>query len=269
MSSRSWNVRLRRRGLAAAALGAALLLSAPACAGRTAGAAVESRFAAGNDAYEQGDYERAAGIYREIERSGVRSAALHYNLGNALFKAGRLGEALLEFEKALRLDPGDPDVRENLAYLRSLTVDEITPAPTPLAALGIEALLALTTPAQDAVVIVICWGLAWIAFGAGVAVRAEGIKRSAYYAAGALALPALLFGASLGGKVWLDSSADFGVVLASEADVLSGAGEGNPALFKVHEGLKVKIQARSEGWAQVSLENGLTGWLPEEALGEL
>ncbi len=261
------------RGLLSSRCAGALLLvallAAGGCAGRTPGAAVESRFTAGNDAYEKGDFERAAEIYREIASTGVRSAALHYNLGNALFKAGRLGEALLEYERAHLLDPGDPDVRDNLEYLRSLTVDEITPAPSPLSALGIGDLLDLTTPAQDAAVLLLGWLLAGLAFGIGVAAHAEGVKRSAFYAAGALMLPALLGGGLLGAKSWEDSSMEFGVVIAPEAEVLSGAGQENPALFTVHEGLRVRIHARSEGWTQVSLENGLTGWLPDESVEEI
>jgi uncharacterized protein YgiM (DUF1202 family) len=54
-----------------------------------------------------------------------------------------------------------------------------------------------------------------------------------------------------------------------EVNVLSGAGEENPTLFTVHEGLKVRLRSRAGEWAQVSLDNGLVGWLPSPAVKEI
>lgn len=244
---------------------AAILLTAAACAG-SGGGALQARFQAGNDAYERGDYLDAAEIYREIARDGLSSTALHYNLGNALFKSGNLGEAILHYERALLLDPGDEDARENLEYLRSLTVDEIVPADSPLDALGITFLLEMTTPDQDAFILVAAWMGTGLALGAGLLARSENGRRTAYYAAGAMALPVLLAGAALAAEAWIAASVEHGIVLASEAEVLSGAGEENPALFTVHEGLKVGIRGRAGDWVHVSLENGLSGWLPRETL---
>jgi tetratricopeptide (TPR) repeat protein len=238
-----------------------------ACSGARRGAALDARFADGNDAYERGEYSEAVSIYREVASSGLISPALHYNLGNALFKAGILGEAILEYERALALDPGDPDSRENLEYLRTLTVDEITPAASPLSALGIPFLLGLTTPSQDAVVVLTGWILAGGAVGVGVTARRERLRRIAWYLAGALIVPVIIAGAALATKTTMESSRQYGILLVQEEEVLSGAGEENPALFTVHEGLKVRIRGGAEGWTQISLENGLTGWLPNDSLG--
>ncbi|HZE89941.1 MAG TPA: tetratricopeptide repeat protein, partial [Verrucomicrobiae bacterium] len=121
--------RAARRGVAAAFLTVAALLAA---AGPSAWGAVETpargKFAAGNAAYERGAYLEAITIYQELEHEGVGSAALEYNLGNALFKAGRLGPAILAYERAARLDPKDADARANLEYLRTLTIDRIPEA---------------------------------------------------------------------------------------------------------------------------------------------
>lgn len=95
--------------------------------------------------YDAGDYREAAGIWREmIEETGGRPAAatgpgdgsgpgwdraaLHYNLGNAEFRDGRLGYAMLHWERSLRLRPGDPEARANLALARSLLDRRLTAA---------------------------------------------------------------------------------------------------------------------------------------------
>jgi len=148
-------------------------------------------------------------------------------------------------------------------------VDRITPATTPLAALGISYLLDWTTPDQDAVVFIAAWLLAGLSVTAAVAAGRRSVRRAALWAASFLAIAVILFGASLATKSYLAATRTYGIVLDGEVNVVSGAGEGNPALFTVHEGLKVRIRSRSEGWVQVSLENGLTGWVPAAALEEV
>lgn len=245
------------------------LLAGCATGGSGPTSAHEARFQAGNDAYERGDYLEAAAAYRELLGEGIATAPLHYNLGNSLFKSGRLGEAILEYERAHRLSPQDSDIQENLEYLRTLTVDRITPEASPLKALGLSYLLDLTTPGQDAALFLACWIGAGTAFSILILARSEGIRRAALYAAGLLLVPALIGGASLAVKGWIDSTRTHAVVLESQVNVLSGAGEGNPALFTVHEGLRVRLRARNEGWLQVSLENGLSGWIPAGVVEEI
>jgi tetratricopeptide (TPR) repeat protein len=252
-----------------AALAASLALLSGACGGGRLSGAREARFEAGNAAYERGAFEEAVSIYEEIRDDGAPSAALHYNLANALFKCGRLGEAILEYERALRLRPRDPDIRDNLEYLRTLTVDRITPESSPITALGITYLLDLTSPAQDALVFIVCWILAGIGTGVAIASRTERPRRTALYIAALIALPALLAGASLGVKSYVEVTRDYGIVLEPQVNVLSGAGEGNPALFTIHEGTKVRLRSRSGGWLQISLADGLTGWLPGETVEEI
>ena len=248
----------------------ALAIAAGSCSSGDGGlgASHRARFAAGNAAYEKGSYEEAAAIYEEIASAGVVSAALQYNLGNALFKSGRLGPAILAYERARRQDPRDPDIRENLEYLRTLTTDRIPPAPSPLTALGLTYLLDLTSSDQDAVVFLWAWILAGCAFGVTIAAGSARIRRAALWAAAALAVIAIVTGASLATKSYLESARG-AIVLAGEVNVLSGAGEENPTLFTVHEGLKVTVHSRSGEWVQVSLENGLAGWLPASALEEI
>lgn len=112
------------------------------------GAAPEAALADPEEAarrYDAGDYREAAGIWRamlgdagagsggaagpgEGPGAGRDRAALHYNLGNAEFRDGRLGYAMLHWERSLRLRPGDPEARANLALARSLLDRRLTAA---------------------------------------------------------------------------------------------------------------------------------------------
>jgi len=148
-------------------------------------------------------------------------------------------------------------------------VDRITPASTPLSALGVTYLLSLTSPAQDAALLLAAWLAAGAAGGVFILARGAHVRRAALYAAVILLVPALVAGASYSFKRYEQATRVEGIVVEAEVAVLSGAGEGNPALFTVHEGLKVRIRSSASGWVQVSLPDGLTGWMPEQALEKI
>ena len=87
--------------------------------------------AAAAQSYDEGDYEAAAATYRrllETTGEGIDRAALNYNLGNAEYRAGRLGYAMLHWERALALRPGDDDARANLGLAREVLDRRLTDA---------------------------------------------------------------------------------------------------------------------------------------------
>ena len=109
----------------AAALGALwLLLLAAAPAG-----AQSAFFDEGNRLYQAGDFEGALDRYRRILDEELESGELYYNIGNAHFRLGALAPAILNYERARRLMPGDDDLLANLALARWMTADDITPRP--------------------------------------------------------------------------------------------------------------------------------------------
>ena len=82
-----------------------------------------------NTAYINGDYHLATEIYGEILDRGLSSVKLYYNLGNSCFKEGRLGESILYYRRALRLAPGNDDIRYNLGVAEARTKDNIERIP--------------------------------------------------------------------------------------------------------------------------------------------
>ncbi len=91
---------------------AALLWPAAADAGRN------DLFGQANAAYDRGEFEQAAALYREIIDQDGLSAGLLYNLANCYAATGRTGLAVLNYERALRLAPADADIQANLALVR-------------------------------------------------------------------------------------------------------------------------------------------------------
>ncbi|MBR6648598.1 MAG: tetratricopeptide repeat protein, partial [Bacteroidaceae bacterium] len=80
----------------------------------------------GDSAYAKADYATAIAVYEAILAEGNEAASLYYNLGNAYFKSDEIAKAILNYERALLLDPSDKDIRFNLEFARSKTVDKVT-----------------------------------------------------------------------------------------------------------------------------------------------
>lgn len=250
-------------------LGITLGASAPALAAVGHSAALMD---AGNSLYSQGKYEEAAQQYQQILLAGHSAAAVHYNLANARYKSGQMGEAILHYEKAVRLDPSDTETQLNLEFLRSQIVDRTTPAGAQTASLFMERFLSWTTPEFDAALLAGLWLLvgglmAVVLVTAGTAISR--LRRAAIWGLVSVALPLTAVALVFGVKGWREMTVIEGVVLVERLDVMSGPGEDQTMLFTVHEGLKVRVRLRQGGWARIILENGLNGWIPDTAIGEI
>ena len=223
--------------------------------------AVESpqeAFARAEGLYQEQRYQEAAAVYETIRGLGIEDAALYYNLGNAYFKAGELGLSVLSYERALALAPSDEDIRTNLTYANELVADAVEQAPLPLLVRWAVDVYRGLRPDLLAAFL----SVAFLAGGAALTLVLYDHWRSGALAmlvvCGVLALGSA---AALAGKVSAEANRADAIVLTENAYVRSGPGDANPRLAEIHEGLKVRVIAERDGWYQVSLANGLTGWL--------
>ncbi len=96
-----------------------------------AGAAdMQDLFSQGNRAYAEGRYDQALSCYGKVMEKEGFSASLLYNMANAYYQKKEVGQAILNYERALYLDPGNPDIQANLYRAkREFGLDPETPAP--------------------------------------------------------------------------------------------------------------------------------------------
>jgi len=98
---------------------AVVAVTAFGCAiARSARAEQNPAFAKANQDYSEGHFQQAVDGYRNLVSTGQRSANLFYNLGNASFRLRNFGEAILNYERALALDPHHPEAAANLLLVR-------------------------------------------------------------------------------------------------------------------------------------------------------
>ena len=245
-----------------------VIAAPPAVRSVTPSAESAQLFETGNELYRASDFEGAADHYRRILDAGVESAEVHYNYGNALYRLNRIGPAILQYEKAARLAPGDSDIEENLAFLKTLTADRTTGPSADASGFSlVDRALGFTSLDQDAVILCALWILLMGLIAAAIAARGWRARRLALWGACILLLPLLLAAGTLSWKTWRDANVQHGVVLAERVDVRSGPGDDHTSLFTVHEGLTVRVLRVQGSWAWISIDSGLNGWVPSDSFG--
>lgn len=242
--------------------------AAPPVRSVTPSAEASRLFVAGNELYRSADFEGAADHYRRILESGVENAEVHYNLGNALYRLNRIGPAILHYEKAARLAPGDSDILENLAFLKTLTADRTT---GPSASAGgfslVDRALGFTSLDQDAAILCALWFLFMLLIAFAIAASGWRMRRLALWGTCILLFPVILVAGTFSYKTWRNANVQHGVVLAERVDVRSGPGDDHASLFTVHEGLTVRVLRVQGSWAWISIDSGLNGWVPSDSFG--
>jgi tetratricopeptide (TPR) repeat protein len=225
-------------------------------------------FEQANDAYEKKRFDEAVSSYETILKYGVADPRVLYNLGNAYFMLGKLAPAILNYERALRIDPADADTRENLELARSRIRDRVLEPDAPFPVQALQQVLDAISPNAMAWIVLGFWVLVTSLAALLLVARDAMRRRLLVYSLLAGGLCALLAAGGLAFKVH-QAMAREAIVMLDRVDVRSGPGEDNTVLFTVHEGTSLELRNRLDGWFQVSLPNALSGWVAAASVEEV
>ena len=251
-------------GKAGAAVALLLLLSLPFAAQASSATLdyPDSLWQAGVQAYTEGDYAGALTDWEEVRSAGLMSKELYYNLGNAYFKNGEIATAILWYERALRLDPSDADVRYNLDYARALTQDRIDEVPEFFFNQWGRALCYRLPSNTWAVLAVVLFALTVALVLLFLLGSTSGRRRLGFFAAIAAFLLTFL---CWDFAQWQRREAlrqDMAIVMRPVSAVKSSpSAEGAKDLFILHEGTRVKVLDNVGGFSNVELADGRQGWI--------
>lgn len=259
----------RRHRLAVAVLPAVALALVPTTApgSATGFAALQEatpapadRFQAGNSLYQAGDHAGALDAWLGLYEDGFESGELHYNIGNAYFRVGELGRAILFYERARVALPRDESVRTNLELARSLTADQITPLP----GFWVPRVVgwAVQLVPRGWLIAILALGYLGLASILLYRLLSAGPPYWTRHAAVAAAALTFVVGTNLLIREFGIGRAERGVILQTEAAVQSAPSD-DPSLqlFTIHEGAVVRIDRRSSDWLEIVLEDGKVGWV--------
>ena len=222
-----------------------------------------------DSAYIRGQYQQAIKDYEMLLKQGA-SADLYYNLGNAYYRSENITRAVLNYERALLLSPGDRDVRFNLQIARAKTIDKIVP----------ESEMFFFTWYRSLVNLMSVDAWAWTALIA-------------------LALLIVLLLVYLfSDRIWLRKVGFFGgfvllilfalsnlfawqqkqdllfrkgaIVISPSVTVKSTPAKNGTDLFILHEGTKVSItDGTMKGWMGIRIADGKEGWIESNMIEEI
>jgi len=219
-----------------------------------------------NQAYEAGDYAEAAAGYEAVIAFGVHNKDIYYNLGNAYFKLGDLGRAILNYRRAHYLDPRDSDVSTNLAIAQAQTIDQLDATPAGAWANLVQIAEEWLTLREAIILALILWliicGLAilWILLPSlrrwtGIGMAIMGL----FLATGLI---------SIANRYYTERFYPPAVIVAQQVDVTGGPGDADQYLveFDLHSGAEVRLVESRPDWRRIALSGDLQGWVPAGAI---
>lgn len=229
-------------------------------------AQLQSEINKANKAYKEGFFENAASIYEEVIKKGYASSELYYNLGNAYFKSGEIPLAILNFERAKRLDPTNEDIAYNLQVANNRIIDKIDQLPALFYEKWWDSLKQLLSAdgwaiATLALAFIFFIILAFFLLSRSLKVRKALLAVSMVV----LTINILTFILSVQSYSEAKDSKE-AIVFSATLPVKSSPEETGVDLFVIHEGLKVTITDELSEWKEIKIANGSKGWVKNEAL---
>ena len=222
-----------------------------------------------DDEYAKGNYQQAIKDYQDILKTGV-SSEIYYNLGNAYYRTDNITQALLAYERALQLSPGDNDIRFNLQYARSKTIDKITPETEMFFVTWYNSLVNFTSVdrwANTAIVSIVMALLLILVFLFAPQMWA---RKSGFYGSAVFLLLfafANLFAFQQKHELETKQGA---IVIAPTVNVKKTPAASGTDVFVIHEGTRVDITDRGmKQWRGIKLADGREGWLKTSQIEEI
>jgi Putative Zn-dependent protease, contains TPR repeats len=221
----------------------------------------EQLWDAANTAYINGDFHVAAETYERILSSGVSSVKLYYNLANAYFKEERIGKAILFYHRALRLAPGNDDIRYNLGVAEARTKDNIEDIPEFFFVTWMRDIRHLMGCTSWSVLSLSLLACALVLFLLYLLAQRLSLRKLGFYGTVVAVLLFMLtswFALGERREMLDDTSA---VVMTASTAVKSSPDRSSTDIFVLHEGTVVTITNRLEGWCEIVIADGKKGWL--------
>lgn len=219
-----------------------------------------------NSAYNEGNFEKAAATYEQILSQNLHSAALYYNLANAYFKQGELGKALLNYNRASRIAPGDEDIRHNQEYAEKMTKDSIEKIPEFFLITWLRSVRGAMSCTAWTVLSIVMLATALVMALLYLLAQRMSLRKVGFYT---MAVAVLLFVATsifaISERNQLVGRSE-AIVMSTAASVKSSPDRSATELFVLHEGTKVSIGETTDGWAEVRIADGRKGWIEDKRI---
>lgn len=216
--------------------------------------------------YASGDYEASAACYEDILATYGQSYQLHYNLGNAYYKAANYPKAILYYERAMLLNPRDPDLQFNLELCQTHVVDKIQVLGDILFVRWYKQIQTWCSSNAWTLISLACFALFMLCLVGFFFTKQRFIKKLSF-SFGIISIVFTIFTLINAGDLYKAyQQPDQAIVFAPTVTVKSSPDQSGTDLFLLHEGTKVRIKSRIGTWVEIELADGNVGWMPESCL---
>ena len=203
-------------------------------------------------------YEAQVSEHRSINQE---SAQIYYNLGNAYFRDNQIAKAIVNYERALLLEPGDSDIRHNLRFAKTRIEDKIDSADNLFINKWIRSIQNLYSGNTWAIIGIVLFILIIVAIGLYM-ISAQIILRKVSFYSGIVLLSLVIitnvFAFNQKTKITNRSTA---IIMSASVSIYTSPDAHSQELFRLHEGAKVKIKREEGRWIEIVIANGSVGWL--------
>lgn len=227
------------------------------------------KFSRGVEYYKAANFREALDTWMDIYNTGYRSAALNYNIGNACFKLNNVPGAILFYERARLLKPGDDNIEYNLQIARSMVIDKFEAIPGLFFVRWFDFVSLLLATNKWAILSLSAFIAALIFSSVYLYSSSYRLKVTSFWVAlGLFALSACSLSFSIRNRtlVYDNRSA---IVFSPSVNGKSSPDASGTDLFILHEGSKVTIEDEVGQWYEIRLSDGNKGWVPSDCLSKI
>ena len=219
--------------------------------------------------YSHGNYQQAIRDYEELLKKD-KSAELYYNLGNAYYRTDNITHAVLSYERALLLSPGDDDIRFNLQMARSKTIDKITPESEMFFFTWYRALVSLTSVDGWARIAIGSMVLALILVLVYLFAQPVLLRKIGFFGGGALLVVFLLCNIFAFQQHSILQNRTGAIVMSPSAALKKTPTQQAKDNGVIHEGTRVEIiDDTMQDWKNVRLADGREGWIQNSKIEKI
>lgn len=219
-------------------------------------------------AYINKNFEESIKLYEaEVAKNKLinqESPELYYNLGNAYFRDNQVAKAIVNYERALLLNPGDSDIRHNLRFARTRIEDKIDSSDSFFINKWVRAIQNLYSANAWATIGIVLFILLIVAVGSYMISYRLIIRKVSFYIGISLLFLVVttnVFAFNQKRKIVDRSTA---IVMSASVSIYTSPDAHSQELFRLHEGAKVKIKREEGRWIEILIANGSVGWLQKK-----
>jgi tetratricopeptide (TPR) repeat protein len=219
---------------------------------------------AGDVAYSEGKYDEALAHYMSVD-STLGSFVYFYNLGNIQYKLGNYPKAILNYERAKKIDPLDEDLQHNLAMAQQKIPDRIEELPSLMVEDFWTNLLATGNLSKWAWLCLICLFIGLGLLTIQLFLQKAGLRRTLISIGIATVLASMVFllvAKATFKRVQSNTSA---ILMQENVDVKAAPSDSGVLILMLHEGTKVWILQEQKEWYEVRIANGNVGWIKKSS----